>query len=114
MNNKYPNENFKEKIGCIEILDNVFIGANTIIMYGTRIGSNVIIAAGSVVTKDIPDNTIWGGAPARCIGTFSSLIERRKKEKELYPDHLKPEKQSVSSELVKHMWTEFHERKHNK
>lgn len=41
-----------------------------------NIGSNVIIAAGSVVTKDIPDDVAVAGVPARVIGSFSELIER--------------------------------------
>ena len=52
---------FQEKVGCIEIFDNVFIGSNSVIMYDTKIGPNVIVAAGSVVTKDIPPGSIVGG-----------------------------------------------------
>ena len=48
LNNKYPDEKFAERMGCIEVMDNVFIGAGTRIMYDTRIGSNVIIGAGSL------------------------------------------------------------------
>ncbi len=44
-----------------------FIGVNTIICNSVRIGDNVIIGAGSIVTKDIPDNEIWAGNPARLI-----------------------------------------------
>jgi acetyltransferase-like isoleucine patch superfamily enzyme len=51
----------------VHIKDNVFIGMDSIILKGVTIGSNVIIAAGSVVFKDIPDNQIWGGNPARFI-----------------------------------------------
>lgn len=45
----------------------VFIGARSIICKGITIGENSIIAAGSVVTKDIPCNEIWGGNPAKFI-----------------------------------------------
>lgn len=48
------------KIGAIKIDDNTFIGANATIMPGTHIGKNCIVAAGSVVTKDIPDGEVWG------------------------------------------------------
>jgi acetyltransferase-like isoleucine patch superfamily enzyme len=51
----------------VHIKDNVFIGMDSIILKGVTIGSNVIIAAGSVVFKDIPDNQIWGGNPANFI-----------------------------------------------
>ncbi len=45
-----------------------FVGAHSIILKGVNIGENSIIAAGSVVFKDVPDNQIWAGNPARCIG----------------------------------------------
>lgn len=44
-----------------------FIGANSIILKGCTIGENSIVGAGSVVSKDIPDNEIWAGNPARFI-----------------------------------------------
>ena len=47
--------------------DDVWIGANVIITAGCKIGDHVIIAAGSVVTKDAPDYAIIGGVPARLI-----------------------------------------------
>lgn len=51
----------------VVIKDNVFIGMDSIILKGVTIGNNVIVAAGSVVSKDIPNNQIWGGNPARFI-----------------------------------------------
>lgn len=62
----------------IKVQDNVMIGADSIVMYGVTIGSNVIIAAGSVITKNIPDGEIWGGNPAKRIGLTAELAERRK------------------------------------
>lgn len=44
-----------------------FIGVNAIIMCGVKIGDNVIVGSGSVVTKDIPSNCITAGNPARII-----------------------------------------------
>lgn len=70
----------------IEIFDNVMIGANAIIMYNVKIGPNAIVAAGSVVTKDVPPNSIVGGNPARVIGNFEELIEKRKKYESLKKD----------------------------
>lgn len=46
---------------------NVWVGSNSTILQGVTIGDNAVIAAGSVVTKDVPENTIVGGVPARII-----------------------------------------------
>ena len=51
----------------IIISSNVWIGVNTIILAGVKIGHNAIIGAGSVVTKSIPSNEIWAGTPAKKI-----------------------------------------------
>ena len=55
------------KISPVRIKNNVFVGAHCLILKGVTIGENSIIAAGSVVTKDVPPNQIWGGNPAKCI-----------------------------------------------
>jgi len=55
------------KTAPIVICDNVFIGAFSIILKGVTIGRNSVVAAGSVVTKSIPANQIWGGNPAKFI-----------------------------------------------
>ena len=47
--------------------DNVTVGANVNIMGNVKIGNNVIIAANAVVTKDVPDNCVVGGVPAKII-----------------------------------------------
>ena len=54
----------------IEIGNDVFIGVNSIILPGVKIGSRVIVAAGSVVNRSIPDNCVVAGVPAKFIGTF--------------------------------------------
>ena len=51
----------------VTIGDNVWIGGNTIILPGVHIGSNTVIGAGSVVTKDIPDWVVAAGNPCRVI-----------------------------------------------
>jgi len=54
----------------ISIGNNVFIGVNSIVMPGVKIEDNVIVAAGSVVTKSVPSGKIIGGNPARVIGDY--------------------------------------------
>lgn len=51
----------------IKIGDNVWIGGSCVILPGVTIGNNVVIGAGSVVTKDIPDNVCAAGNPCRVI-----------------------------------------------
>lgn len=57
------------KYGNVEIGNYVWIGANTFINPGVRIGDNSVVGANSVVTKDIKENTIVGGVPAKLIRT---------------------------------------------
>ena len=53
--------------GLVHIKKNVWIGANATILPGVTIGENSIVAAGAVVTKDVPDNSVVGGIPAKTI-----------------------------------------------
>tara|TARA_B100001287_G_scaffold238699_1_gene212269 strand:- start:5658 stop:6212 length:555 start_codon:yes stop_codon:yes gene_type:complete len=73
------------KIGKVNIEDNVFIGANSIILPGVSIGKNAIIGAGSVVTKDIPENSIVVGNPAKVIGDIDSFLSKTKEEMSKFP-----------------------------
>lgn len=63
----------------ITVSDNVWIGANTVVLGGVTIGENSIIGAGSVVTKDIPANVIAVGVPCRVMRPITE------KDKEKYP-----------------------------
>ncbi|WP_339629152.1 sugar O-acetyltransferase [uncultured Maribacter sp.] len=51
----------------IHIKKNAWIGANATILQGVTIGENSVVAAGSVVSKDVPDNVVVGGTPAKII-----------------------------------------------
>lgn len=64
------------KIGIVKIGNNVFIGADSIVLCNTRIGDNVIIGAGSVVTHDIPSNSVYAGNPAKYICSFEDYQKR--------------------------------------
>ena len=80
--NRYTGaHNIDEKLGCIEIMDNCFIGANSTILQNVKIGPNAIVAAGSFVNRDIPPGEVWGGVPARRIGCFMTFWKDACKKK---------------------------------
>ena len=63
-----PNGVEKETISApIYIGDRVWIGANSVITRGVNIGEGAVVAAGAVVTSDIPAHEMWGGVPAKRI-----------------------------------------------
>lgn len=61
-------QGFAESKGGIVIEDDVWLGANAVVLDGVRIGRGAVIGAGSVVTSEVPPYEIWGGIPARKIG----------------------------------------------
>ena len=58
----------------IKVGDNVYFGTRTLVLPGVTIGNRVILGAGSVVTKDIPDNSVAVGIPARVIKTTDEYL----------------------------------------
>lgn len=56
--------------GHIHIKRNAWIGANATILPGVTVGENAVVAAGAVVSKDVPDNSVVGGIPAEIIKTI--------------------------------------------
>ena len=64
-------------VGITIVEDDVWIGHSATIVGGITIGKGVVIAAGAVVTQDIPDCEIWGGVPAKKIkDRFSTISEK--------------------------------------
>lgn len=68
------------KIGKVVIEDNVFIGANSIILPNITIGENSIVGSGSVVTKNFPKNTVVAGNPAKVICSVEKYKEKHIKQ----------------------------------
>lgn len=66
--------------GKINIGNNVHIGSNAIIMPNVTIGDNCIIGCGAIVTKDIPDNSIAVGVPAKVIENIYTYYNKHKKD----------------------------------
>lgn len=72
----------------IVVGNDVYIGVRSIILPGVNIGNNCIIAAGSVVTKNVPDNSVIGGIPAKFIKTSDDYLDGIT-NKSLHLGHLK-------------------------
>ncbi len=73
------NGNKADKIGKIVIGNNVYVGMSAMIMPGVEIGDNCIIGAHTVVTKNIPSNSVVVGVPARVISSIDEYYEKHKK-----------------------------------
>lgn len=89
------------KIGRVTIGNNVFIGAESVVLPGVKIGNNVIIGANSTVTNDIPDNMVYAGTPARQICSLEEYLlkeETRMKKMPCY-DETYTLRKNVSMEL---------------
>lgn len=88
--------------GPISIGNNVYIGTNALILSNVTVCDNVIIAAGAVVSKDIDEDGVWAGVPAKRIKSFAeykenanlelvdnsglSFLQRKEKYKALHPE----------------------------
>ncbi|MEZ0117650.1 UNVERIFIED_ORG: maltose O-acetyltransferase [Heyndrickxia coagulans] len=68
------------RVGNVVIGNNVFIGADAIILPNVNIGNNVIVGAGAIVTHDIEDNSVVAGNPAKFICTLDDFVERNKEK----------------------------------
>jgi acetyltransferase-like isoleucine patch superfamily enzyme len=73
---RHPN---LQDFGPIVIEDNCFIGVNAVILPHVRIGPNSIVAAGAVVTRDVPPNTVVGGVPAKALMPLDRFAEGKLK-----------------------------------
>lgn len=73
------------KIGRVTIGDNVFVGAESVILPGVTIGNNVIIGANSTVTHNIPDNSVYIGSPARFLCSLDEYLRKELRRMEKAP-----------------------------
>lgn len=73
------------RIGNVVIENNVFVGAETVILPNVRIGENSIIGANSTVSRDIPANVVAAGSPAKVICTIEEYIKKNKDLMEMRP-----------------------------
>lgn len=74
-----------DAVGPVIIKDDVFIGRGSTILPGVTIGPRAIVGAGSVISKDVPPNSVVAGNPARFIRTLDEHVERLQKRTDSYP-----------------------------
>lgn len=105
LNNKLKTDEFQENLGCIDIKDNVFIGSNSTILPNVSIGPDTIVAAGTLVNKNLREG-VYAGVPAKYVCSLDKFIEKRKK----YPQiDITRGKGGLSEETVKACWKCFNE-----
>lgn len=66
------------RIGRVVIGNNVFVGVHSLILPNVKIGDNCIVAAGSIVTKDVPAGSVVGGGPAKVLCSIQDFIDKHK------------------------------------
>ena len=102
--------------GSVSISDNVFIGMNATILKGVSIGANVIVGANSLVNKNVPDNCVVAGNPARVICSIEEYYEKRiaaQKEEafEMYSKYVIRFGKEPTFEIFDEFFWLFHKRK---
>lgn len=92
------------RFGTIQICDNCFVGVNAIILPGVTIGPDSIVGAGSIVTRDVPPQSVVAGAPAQRICALADYVER-------YQQKMIPltavTSQELRRELTAQLWGEM-------
>lgn len=67
-----------DRVGKVDILDNVFVGHGAIVMPGVTIGPFALVAAGAVVSRDVPPHSIVAGVPGKRIADLDEYVDRMK------------------------------------
>jgi len=89
-----PDRHHTSRVGPVEVGSHVFIGAGATILYDVKIGDRVIIAAGTLVNRDLEGGGVYAGVPARRIGAYEEVLLRSREysaqvpwtDREPFPD----------------------------
>ncbi len=105
----YPEKEFgnNERIGCIELMDNVYIATRVILMHDVRVNKNSIVTAMSVVTSDIPENSVATGNPAKPVGRYDMFGALRAMSKAQAVDF---KNQDLPDEIALKKWKDFYKK----
>ena len=104
---------YREYMGCIQIDDNVFVGVGVTIMANVHIGSNVVIGADSLVTKDLPGGYVYAGVPAKPICTIEEFAAKREAGIR-YPEGFTRSGDSIGPDFAKWLWDDFRRQRNEK
>jgi UDP-2-acetamido-3-amino-2,3-dideoxy-glucuronate N-acetyltransferase len=80
LNDKFPPSNDRAKWKPVVIESGAVIGGHATIVPGCTVGRNSVLAAGSVLTKDLPEGEVWAGNPARYLMSRAAYEARREEE----------------------------------
>lgn len=89
--------------GRIKIGDNCFIGNNCTLLPGSSMGNNCILGAGSVLTSSMPDNTVYGGVPAKFICTIEAYGDKALANNTKYPRELETNRAKLDAYINKNL-----------
>ena len=79
---KYPDIEKPVKKEPVIVGDNVIIGNGAILIAGIKVGDGAVIGAGTVVTRDVPPNSVWAGTPARHFYSRAKYDEKKRKHED--------------------------------
>lgn len=101
----------RERLGCVELMDNVYISMNSVVMPDVRINQNCIVSANSVVNTDIPENSIATGNPAKPVGRFDVYMAFRRMNKS---QNVKFKNQELDDAIALEQWVKFENKRAGK
>ena len=81
----------------------MFIGSRSVIMYGVRIGSNVIVGANTLVNKDLEPDAVYAGIPAKKICSFDEFLKKRNNQNYCCTTH----NQNITESEIQNAWDAF-------
>lgn len=100
-----PKNKYLIRYGRVNIYDNCFIGHNAVIMPGVNIGPNSVVGAGSIVTKDVPPNTVVAGVPAKIVSSKEEYYKGMKAKIPNYnPEKFEKDKESLLLSYYPRPW----------